>query len=83
MFIEVRRKDWAESFVHHIVTLGLEYYAFYANFTRSGIMVMLIHDVSDIFLEAAKVKACAIACFCQPACLPQKLVCRRCRVLVL
>lgn len=54
MFIEVRRKDWLESFVHHIVTLGLQYYSFYANFTRAGMMVMLIHDVSDIFLEAAK-----------------------------
>lgn len=54
MFIEVRRKDWMESFAHHVVTLGLLYYSFYANFTRSGMMVMLIHDVSDIFLEAAK-----------------------------
>ena len=56
MFIEVRRKDWAESFAHHLVTLGLQYYSWYANFTRSGMMVMLLHDVSDIFLEAAKVR---------------------------
>jgi hypothetical protein len=55
MFIEVRRKDWAESFTHHVVTLGLLYYSWYVNFTRPGMMVMLLHDVSDIFLEAAKV----------------------------
>ncbi|GBF89705.1 LAG1 longevity assurance [Raphidocelis subcapitata] len=54
MFIEVRRKDWAESFAHHIVTLGLMYYSYYVNFTRPGVIVMLLHDVSDIFLEAAK-----------------------------
>lgn len=54
MFIEVRRKDWAESFAHHIVTLGLMYYSYYVNFSRPGIYVMLLHDVSDIFLEAAK-----------------------------
>ena len=54
MFIEVRRKDWAESFVHHVVTLGLLYYSWWANFTRAGMTVMLLHDVSDIFLEAAK-----------------------------
>lgn len=55
MFIEVRRKDWAESFAHHVVTLGLMYYSFYANFTRAGVMVMLLHDVSDIvFHQAAK-----------------------------
>jgi hypothetical protein len=55
MFLEVRRKDWAESFAHHVVTLGLLYYSWYGNFTRSGVMIMLIHDVSDIFLESAKV----------------------------
>jgi TLC domain len=54
MFIEVRRKDWAESFTHHVVTLGLLSYSWYANFTRAGIIVMLLHDVSDIFLELAK-----------------------------
>lgn len=54
MFVEVRRKDWAESFAHHVVTLGLQYYSFWANFTRAGIIIMLLHDVSDIFLEAAK-----------------------------
>ncbi|KAF6262816.1 TLC domain-containing protein [Scenedesmus sp. NREL 46B-D3] len=53
-FVEVRRKDWLESFAHHIVTLGLMYYSWYANFTRPGVIVMLLHDVSDIFLEAAK-----------------------------
>lgn len=53
-FVEVRRKDWMESFAHHIVTLGLMYYSWYANFTRPGVMVMLLHDISDIFLEAAK-----------------------------
>jgi ceramide synthetase len=52
--LQVRRKDWLESFAHHIVTLGLMYYSWYANFTRPGVIVMLLHDISDIFLEAAK-----------------------------
>lgn len=26
MLEEVRRKDWKESFAHHVVTLGLMYY---------------------------------------------------------
>lgn len=54
MLEEVRRKDWMESFAHHIVTLGLMYYSWWSNFTRPGVMVMLIHDISDIFLEGAK-----------------------------
>jgi len=54
IFIEVRRKDWLESFAHHLVTLWLMYYSWWANFTRGGLMVMLLHDISDIFLEGAK-----------------------------
>lgn len=54
MFVEVRRKDWMESFAHHVVTLGLMYYSWYSNFTRPGVVLMLLHDISDIFLEAAK-----------------------------
>lgn len=52
--VQVRRKDWLESMVHHIATIALLLYSYYVNFTRVGIMVMLLHDVSDIFLEAAK-----------------------------
>ena len=29
-------------------------YSYYVNFSRVGIMIMLLHDISDIFLEAAK-----------------------------
>eukprot|EP00775_Hariotina_reticulata_P007298 gene7298-7511_t len=54
IFIEVRRKDWLESFAHHLVTLGVMYYSWWANFTRAGLMVMLLHDISDILLEGAK-----------------------------
>ena len=50
----MRRKDFAESMAHHLVTIALLYYSFYANFVRPGIVVMLLHDISDIFLEAAK-----------------------------
>jgi hypothetical protein len=54
IFVETRRKDWLESMTHHVVTLGLMSYSYYINFTRAGLMIMLVHDVSDIFLEWAK-----------------------------
>lgn len=52
--VEVRRHDWLESLIHHVVTLGLLFYSYYLNLTRVGIILMLVHDVSDVFLEAAK-----------------------------
>mmetsp|Transcript_10180 Transcript_10180/g.21772 ORF Transcript_10180/g.21772 Transcript_10180/m.21772 type:complete len:314 (-) Transcript_10180:103-1044(-) len=54
MFHEVRRKDWLESMIHHIVTAGLLCYSYYVNFARVGVLIMLLHDVNDIFMEAAK-----------------------------
>jgi ceramide synthetase len=54
IFVETRRKDWLESMAHHVVTLALMTYSYYINFTRAGLMIMLVHDVSDIFLEWAK-----------------------------
>jgi hypothetical protein len=40
--------------IHHVATVGLLVYSYYLNFTRIGVMVMLVHDASDVFLEAAK-----------------------------
>lgn len=51
---QVRRKDWLESMIHHVATTMLLVYSYYVNFTRVGVMVLLVHDISDIFLEAAK-----------------------------
>ncbi|MEW5308392.1 MAG: hypothetical protein WDW38_000358 [Sanguina aurantia] len=53
-FHEVRRKDWLESMIHHWVTTGLLAYSYYVNFTRIGVMVMLVHDCCDMWMEAAK-----------------------------
>jgi ceramide synthetase len=44
--------------VYHLLCTGCLctalYFSWYANFTRPGVLVMLIHDISDIFLETAK-----------------------------
>lgn len=40
--------------IHHVVTSGLLFYSYAVNFTRVGVVIILIHDVSDIFLEMAK-----------------------------
>lgn len=40
--------------VHHIATVLLLVYSYYVNFARVGTMVLITHDISDIFLELAK-----------------------------
>ena len=54
LFIETRRKDWLESMIHHGVTLALLALSYHVNVTRIGCMIILLHDVNDIFLELAK-----------------------------
>ena len=49
-----RRKDFAEQVVHHVATVSLIVFSYVSNFVRVGTLVMLVHDVSDVLLEAAK-----------------------------
>ncbi|XP_022079960.1 ceramide synthase 6-like isoform X2 [Acanthaster planci] len=55
VFTDVRRKDFIANVVHHIATVMLIFFSYICNFTRIGSLVMVIHDVSDIFLEGAKI----------------------------
>jgi hypothetical protein len=41
-------------FTHHLVTMGLVYYAYNYKLEIAGVYVMFIHDVSDIFLHGGK-----------------------------
>lgn len=51
---DTKRKDRVEMTIHHVVTIILILYSFTVNFTRIGVMIMLLHDVCDIFMEIAK-----------------------------
>ncbi|XP_047136316.1 ceramide synthase 6 isoform X1 [Hydra vulgaris] len=54
-FIDVKRKDFYQMFLHHIVTIILILHSVMSGFTRIGAVIMVLHDASDIWLEAAKV----------------------------
>lgn len=54
-FFDVKRKDFIEMFIHHIVTVALLSLSYWINYVRIGTLVLLVHDVADIFLEFAKV----------------------------
>ncbi|CEO99537.1 hypothetical protein PBRA_007270 [Plasmodiophora brassicae] len=53
-FFDTRRKDFVEMFIHHIVTIPLIVASYCVNFERIGGTIMIVHDLSDVFLEAAK-----------------------------
>ncbi|KAJ9087416.1 Sphingosine N-acyltransferase lag1, variant 2 [Entomophthora muscae] len=53
--IEVRRKDYLNMIVHHIITNLLLILSYYCNFTRAGHIILTLMDFSDIFLSLVKV----------------------------
>lgn len=54
LFWEIRRKDFAAMFSHHIATVILISASLYFKFWRVGTIVMVLHDANDVLMEAAK-----------------------------
>ncbi|XP_075211091.1 ceramide synthase schlank [Lycorma delicatula] len=53
-FFDVIRKDFWQMFIHHIATVLLIMFSWVCNLHRAGSLVLLVHDLADIFLECAK-----------------------------
>jgi len=53
-FFEVKRSDFYVLFVHHIVTIWLIHFSYVSGLWKIGVLIMVVHDVSDVPLEAAK-----------------------------
>lgn len=53
-FFDVKRKDFWQIFIHHMITNLLLYISWIMNWTRIGSLVLLLHDSSEIFLEVSK-----------------------------
>lgn len=47
--------DALEMTIHHFVTIALILASFLTNFYRIGTTILFVHDISDVFLESAKV----------------------------
>ncbi|ETN86417.1 Longevity-assurance protein, partial [Necator americanus] len=69
-FFDVKRSDFWQLIVHHVVTIGLLSSSFAINFVRVGTLVLISHDLADILLEFGKLtrydrnlKAVTNACF--------------------
>ncbi len=54
VFYEPKMKDRTQLLIHHAATLTLLLSSYLANRTRYGAVIMLLHDVSDPFMEISK-----------------------------
>ena len=54
-FLDHKRKDFWQMFLHHIVTILLIAFSFTIGHFRIGVVIMFLHDASDYWLEAAKI----------------------------
>jgi len=53
--IEVHRKDFLQMLIHHIITVHLLLMSYYTNTHRFGLIVLILHDINDVFLECGKI----------------------------
>ena len=54
-FVEERHKDYVMMYVHHIVTIVLVAGSYSFNYLRIGVVVLLVHDLSDVPLDLMKI----------------------------
>jgi len=54
IFEDTKTTDFLALFFHHIITLVIVLASWNVFFTRVGSFTMILHDVSDVFLEIAK-----------------------------
>ena len=54
-FFDIKRRDFYQLFVHHITTIVLLVASYCNSFYRFGVVLLYLHDCSDVWLEAAKI----------------------------
>ncbi|EJW01984.1 hypothetical protein EDEG_03564 [Edhazardia aedis USNM 41457] len=54
LFYEPRMSDFYQMLSHHICTIILIVFSYHNNFLRYGVSIMILHDLSDPFMELAK-----------------------------
>ncbi|KAG2388024.1 hypothetical protein C9374_000874 [Naegleria lovaniensis] len=54
LFIDEKLKDFLEMLIHHFVTIALIVFCITSHYHRIGTLVLILHDIVDIFLYSAK-----------------------------
>nr|CUU97869.1 hypothetical transcript [Hymenolepis microstoma] len=52
--LDIRRKDTSVILIHHVLTIALLSFSFFARLYRVGVLVLFLHDISDVLLESGK-----------------------------
>lgn len=50
---EARRKDHWQMMTHHVATVVLMILSYFYNYTRVGVLVMLLMDTADVFFPVS------------------------------
>lgn len=53
-WLETKKTDNLLLSAHHLVTIGLIGSSFVGGYSRIGLVVLMFHDLADVFLEFAK-----------------------------
>lgn len=51
---ETKRKDYMVMFVHHVLTIVLVGFSYCCSYWKLGVVVLLLHDIADVFLYLSK-----------------------------
>ncbi|KAA0172953.1 hypothetical protein FNF27_05590 [Cafeteria roenbergensis] len=54
-FLDERKKDFLVMMAHHVITVALVGFSASHNFIAIGLIVLWVHDVSDIFVDLLKI----------------------------
>lgn len=54
LFFDAWRSDFAQTITHHIITIGMVVLSYLYGYVRTGILVLALHDVGDVFLYSSK-----------------------------
>jgi len=52
-----RLSDYVEMLLHHVVTLNLIFFSYMSGFTKIGVLILWLHNWSDIFASGARATA--------------------------
>lgn len=55
VFMDYKRKDFYIMLLHHIVTMTLILVSYATRYHKIGLLVLFVHDITDIWLELTKV----------------------------